>query len=132
MAVVQLDSVNVVQRSHYLPFFARLGAYDRAVLDELLNDRTSTFEQWGHQASVMPIEQFPVLRHRWERHVRWDPEIKRVERDHPGLLERVWSRANGSLTVLTSRVDANGVAPGGDTARGKWCSKRSSGRGTWQ
>lgn len=75
MAIVQLDSVNVVQRSHYLPFFARLGAYDRAALDSILNDRSLAFEQWGHQASVMPLEHFPLLRHRWEQHTHWNAAL---------------------------------------------------------
>lgn len=106
MAIVQLDSVNVVHRSHYLLFFARLGAYERPTLDALLNDRSLTFEQWGHQASVMPIEQFPVLRHRWEQHVRWDPEIKRVEREHPGLVQRVFEQVRGAGNLTVSGLES--------------------------
>jgi hypothetical protein len=113
-AVVQLDSVNVVQRSHYLPFFARLGAYDRTALDRLLNDRALTFEQWGHMASVMPIEHFPLLRHRWEQHSHWRSEVERLEREHPGLVDGVLEqvRTRGSLTI--SELE------GGGERRGPW------------
>ena len=98
MAIVQLDSVNVVQRSHYLPFFARLGAYDRPTLDELLNDRRLTFEQWGHMASVMPIEHFGLLRHRWQGKPHWVSELAAA---HPNALDSVLDhvRARGALTI---------------------------------
>jgi uncharacterized protein YcaQ len=61
LAVLQLDSVNVFERSHYLPLFARLGAYDKTLLDRLTFDRRSGFvEYWAHQASVIPIEDWPL------------------------------------------------------------------------
>lgn len=112
MAIVQLDSVNVVQRSHYLPFFARLGAYDRDALDRLLNDRALSFEQWGHMASVMPIEHFQLLRHRWELQPFWRAEVHRLELDHPGLFEAVLEqvRARGSLTI--SELEGRGERRG--------------------
>ena len=66
IGLVQLDSVNVLERSHYLPFFARLGPYDRAALHRHLFEEGHVFEQWGHCAAVIPIEQFAMLRHRWE------------------------------------------------------------------
>ena len=51
LGVVQLDSVNVVARAHYLPLFARLGAYDRDLFDASIWTRPSTlFEYWAHQA----------------------------------------------------------------------------------
>jgi uncharacterized protein YcaQ len=67
LAALQIDSVNVVSRSHYLPLFSRLGAYPRALLEELAWGRTPTlFEYWGHEASLMPLDLQPLLRWRME------------------------------------------------------------------
>jgi uncharacterized protein len=68
LGVVQLDSVNVVCRAHYLPLFARLGAYDRDRFDANIWTRPSTlFEYWGHQASILPVSSHRLFRWRMER-----------------------------------------------------------------
>ena len=61
LAVLQLDSVNVFERSHYLPLFARLGAYDKTLLDKLTFARRAPYiEYWAHQASLVPLEDWPL------------------------------------------------------------------------
>lgn len=55
MATLQIDSVNVFARSHYLPLFSRLGAYDTGALDRLVFTRRSPYvEYWAHMASFIP------------------------------------------------------------------------------
>ncbi len=54
IGLVQLDSVNVFSRTHYMPFFSRLGGYDRAALDAWLWGSGEMFEYWGHEASADP------------------------------------------------------------------------------
>ena len=67
LAALQIDSVNVVSRSHYLPLFSRLSAYPRALLEDLAWSKTPTlFEYWGHEASLMPLDLQPMLRWRME------------------------------------------------------------------
>lgn len=67
LALLQIDSVNVVSRSHYLPLFSRLGAYPRVLLEELAWGRKpALFEYWGHEASLMPLDLQPLLRWRME------------------------------------------------------------------
>lgn len=67
LGVVQIDSVNVVSRTHYLPAFSRLGAYPRELLEEIAWGKTRPlFEYWAHEASLLPIASQPLLRWRME------------------------------------------------------------------
>ncbi|AXO61746.1 winged helix-turn-helix domain-containing protein [Pseudomonas sp. phDV1] len=70
LGVVQIDSVNALVRSHYLPTFSRLGHYQAEHLDELAWGRARRrrlFEYWGHEASLLPLELYPLLRWRMRR-----------------------------------------------------------------
>jgi uncharacterized protein YcaQ len=65
LGVVQIDSVNVVSRTHYLPAFSRLGAYPREMLEEVAWARKRPlFEYWAHEASLLPLESQPLFRWR--------------------------------------------------------------------
>jgi uncharacterized protein len=87
-AVVQLDSVNVSARAHYLPFFSRLGSYDTDRLDDWLWRSGENFEYWGHEASVMPLEVHRLMRHRMTTAHRWT-SVQRLAEEHPGYIEEV-------------------------------------------
>ena len=64
--IVQLDSVNVAVRTHYMPGFSRLGPYRRDRFDRYAYGKGRLFEGWGHEASLLPVEHYPLLRHRTE------------------------------------------------------------------
>jgi len=90
LAVVQIDSVNVLSRSHYLPAFSRLGAYPRAALDGLAYRRRELFEYWAHEASYLPVRLQPFLRWRMaaaERHA-WGSMV-RIQRERPGYVAEI-------------------------------------------
>ena len=62
MATLQIDSVNVFARSHYMPLFSRLGPYDGSALDRLLFARTAPYvEYWAHVASFIAAADWPLF-----------------------------------------------------------------------
>ena len=70
LGLLQIDSVNVLTRAHYLPLFSRLGNYDSSQLDALAWGRKSKrglFEFWAHEASLLPVSSHPLWRWRMER-----------------------------------------------------------------
>jgi uncharacterized protein len=69
IGMVQIDSVNILKRAHYVPLFSRLGVYDPQLLDQISYSRRHRrlFEYWGHAASLLPVETQPFLRWRMER-----------------------------------------------------------------
>lgn len=101
LRLLQLDSVNVYERSHYQPAFARLGAYDRALLDRLTFARRSAYtEQWAHEAAIVPIEDWPLF--------AWRREAFRAKYDG-------WFRANAGIADwLLAELDAKGPLTSGD------------------
>jgi uncharacterized protein YcaQ len=96
MEVLQIDSVNVFERSHYLPLFSRLGAYDTSLLDRILLDPhtpATHVEYWAHVAAFMPVESWPLWNWKMlaqrQRHAQpgaWLAEHRRLADD---LLDRL-------------------------------------------
>ena len=69
--MVQIDSVNVLERAHHLPFFSRLGDHDRTLLPRLAYDDHELFEYWGHVASLVDVRLEPFLRWRMAEGHAW-------------------------------------------------------------
>ncbi len=66
LLAIQLDSVSVLVRSHYLPAYSRLGPYPMATIDALTYQRRELFECWSHATCLLPVQLFPLMRHRME------------------------------------------------------------------
>jgi hypothetical protein len=102
VAVIQIDSVNVLTRSHYLPFFSRLGPYDTALLDRARDVAPRRLlEYWAHEASLIPPQTWALLNFRMKRalHESWGG-MKSVALEHPELVQVVLAEvaARGPLT----------------------------------
>lgn len=90
IGLLQMDSVNVLVRAHYLPLFSRLGPYPLELLDRASHRAPRRlFEYWGHEASLLPVEMQPLLRWRMDRAVEdaWGG-MRRIQRERPDLVER--------------------------------------------
>jgi uncharacterized protein YcaQ len=68
LGLVQIDYVNVLLPAHYQVPFSRLGPYDRSLFDDLVYKARQFTEQWAHEASILPVATWPLLRHRMEVH----------------------------------------------------------------
>jgi uncharacterized protein YcaQ len=109
LGVVQLDSVNVLARSHYLPAWSRLGAYPPALLDELSHAAPrAVFEYWGHEASLLPVALHPLLRWRMaragEQAWRYVREVRRKRALVARVLEAVRERGPVRLGEIENRT----------------------------
>src|ERR1700742_1846670 len=103
VGLIQIDSVNVLQRAHYLPAFARLGGYDTELLDKLSHYAPRRlFEYWGHEASLIPVELHPHLRWRMRRaHDDAWGGMRRIAVERPELVAAILEdlRERGPLTA---------------------------------
>ncbi|GAB7043216.1 MULTISPECIES: winged helix-turn-helix domain-containing protein [Catenuloplanes] len=110
VGLLQIDSVNVLQRAHYLPMYSRLGPYPTELLDRASARRPRTlFEYWGHEASLIPVELQPALRWRMaEAHTSAWGGMRRIAQEQPGLVAWVRDevRARGPLTAAEIEHDA--------------------------
>lgn len=88
LGALQIDSVNVLVRAHYMPLFSRLGPYSLDRLDDLAYRRRHLFEYWGHEASLLPVSMHPLFRHRMRQYDEENP----APGSYGGL--GLWARKN--------------------------------------
>ena len=101
VAIIQVDSVNVVCRSQELALWARLGAHARDTLPALCK-RGVLFEYWAHEASLVPVELYPLLRWRMaEAQAKAWGSIRRLAQRDPAYIDAVRAEvhARGELTA---------------------------------
>ncbi len=68
IGVLQIDFVNVLVPAHFLIPYSRVGPYPRAELHDLVYKRYRFTEQWAHEASIVPVEHWPLLQYRRDSH----------------------------------------------------------------
>src|SRR5687767_2484691 len=106
IGLIQIDSVNVLERAHYLPLWSRLGPYHRDVLDRASHrSPRRLFEYWGHEASLIPVATQPFLRWRMERaHTDAWGGMQRIQREQPKLVAEVLATVAERGPVAASEI----------------------------
>lgn len=101
VGLLQIDSVNVLVRAHYMPLFSRLGSYPRSLLDDAVYRRRELFEAWAHAASLVPVEYYPLLRHRMDSISTVWPPFRKWARANKTYVDAVLAeiRERGPLTA---------------------------------
>jgi len=110
VGLLQMDSVNVLTRAHYMPMFSRMGGYDPALLDNAAWEpkRRSLFEYWAHEASLLPMSLQPHMRWRMARAERMEGiygGIASVAREKPDFVESVYREVEQRGPVAASDLD---------------------------
>jgi uncharacterized protein YcaQ len=112
VGMIQMDSVNVLVRSHYLPPFSRLGPYPRELLDRMAYALPrELFEYWGHEASLIPMALHPLLRWRMARGDAWGGML-RVSRERPDYVRGVLAEVAERGPIGSSELSDPGVKRG--------------------
>ncbi|KJZ39112.1 winged helix-turn-helix domain-containing protein [Pseudomonas fluorescens] len=117
LGILQIDSVNALVRSHYLPLFSRLGNYSSDLLDQAAwsqGRRRTLFEYWGHEASLLPLSMYPLMRWRMQRASRGEDiyqQLARFGREQQDTIRRVLASVEeqgalgaGSLSTRQERA----------------------------
>lgn len=121
VGVVQVDSVNVLTRAHYLPFFSRLGAYDTALLDGMRDQHPwPLVESWAHMASLIPSSRWPLFEFRQAKAKleAWgglDDALKQ----HPGIIHAILAEFD-QRGALTSRECEAGLKLEEERRKDNW------------
>ncbi|RZI70417.1 MAG: winged helix-turn-helix domain-containing protein [Pseudomonas sp.] len=118
LGVLQIDSVNALVRSHYLPLFSRLGPYPRTLLEQAAwgqGRQRKLFEYWGHEASLLPLELYPMMRWRMQRAAQGEgiyQQLAKFGREQQTTIARVLQtvREQGALGAgsISTRQDRAG------------------------
>lgn len=109
VGLIQIDSVNVLARSHYLPFFSRVGPYDTALLDRM-RDRAPRrlVEYWAHEASLLPPSTWPLMEHPRMRRAREESwgGMQAVSRDQPDVVSAVLAEVRAGRPRTAREIEA--------------------------
>src|SRR5690349_3515526 len=107
----QIDSVNVLVRAHYLPAFARLGPYRMDALDSLAYRERELFEYWGHEACLLPVALYPLVRYRMHKHGERTQEYMRSGRG--SYMAKVYAEVAECGPITAAELSNPGKRSGG-------------------
>jgi uncharacterized protein YcaQ len=109
LSAIQIDSVNVLARAHYLPTFSRYGPYAISALDDLAHRKRELFEYWGHAACFLPIDLYPLMRWRMEnQRAAWSA----VGRKRQAFMEAVYREVAERGPISAGDLSIGGKSTG--------------------
>ncbi|MEO5834182.1 MAG: crosslink repair DNA glycosylase YcaQ family protein [Nakamurella sp.] len=122
--LLQIDSVNVLARAHYMPLYSRLGRYDTTHLDDAVWPASPSrprllLEAWAHEASMVPLDVWSNLWWRRRDHAlgRWGSAV-RLTTEHPRAIDDVLAVISERGPISAGQVEQ--VLEGGRGAGGWW------------
>jgi uncharacterized protein YcaQ len=127
--VLQLDSVNVAVRAHYMPMFSRLGPYQPSLVDDAAWSHSARrprllVEYWAHMASLMPTADWPLLRWRMDAYAKrwWNHPAEKIAEKTPGLIDDILAAVKELGPVSAGRLEEElgGGSPRRARAHGGW------------
>ena len=105
--LIQMDSVNVLQRAHFMPLYSRLGPYPVELLERAAYRRPrELFEFWGHEASLITTDLQPLFRWRMQRAAdyAWG-NMRRLAAEQPGLVAWVLDEVRGRGPITAAEIE---------------------------
>ncbi len=116
VGLFQIDSVNVLSRSHYLPLYSRVGPYDRELLDRAAGRHPRMmFEYWAHEASMLPVQLQPLLRWRMADAAThaWG-SMQRIAREQPEFVAWVLDEVHRLGPITARDIEHDAPRPKGE------------------
>lgn len=123
LGCIQIDTINVVERSHYTVLWSRIGNYEKEGLDRLLYPDRKVFEFWAHAASIIPMDHYRFF-------------IRPMKESRRGLEARAAKRLPGKAHILgdvLGEIRKNGPMCSSDFEQGgKTTRRKRSGWWSWK
>ena len=120
--LIQMDSVNVLQRAHFMPLYSRLGPYPVDLLERAAYRKPrELFEFWGHEASLITTDLQPMFRWRMSRagELAWGG-IRRIAVEQPDLVKGVLEEVRRRGPITAAQLEAALVGADAPRSKDNW------------
>jgi hypothetical protein len=109
LSAIQIDSVNVLARAHYMPTFSRYGPYPTTALDDLVHAKRELFEYWGHAACFLPVDMYPTIRWRMDGQLEgWGG----LDKQRRAFIEAVYAKVADEGPLSAGELDMGAKGTG--------------------
>ncbi|MEM9330266.1 MAG: crosslink repair DNA glycosylase YcaQ family protein [Pseudomonadota bacterium] len=110
LGFVQMDSIRWVERAHHMTLFARNQTYRPKHLEKLHEKESGLFENWTHDASLIPCKFWPYWKHKFRR-----DEVRLRKK----FTEWQGEGFESHVSALKNRIEQNGILRARDLEKPK-------------